>query len=68
LDDRTGTTKITAPSQAQSANRDGAALRRQFPTIDYLRRRARWHIPNFAFEYGDGGAGSDKASCAIGQR
>jgi L-lactate dehydrogenase (cytochrome) len=65
LDDRTGTSKITAPppvapSQAQSANRDGAALRRRFPTIDYLRRRARWHIPNFAFEYGDGGAGSDK--------
>src|SRR5258706_15262715 len=34
-------------------------LRRRYPTIAYLRRRARWHVPRFAFEYSDGGAGAD---------
>ena len=34
-------------------------LRRRYPTIAYLRRRARWHVPGFAFEYMDGGAGAD---------
>lgn len=36
-----------------------AALHRRFPTIAYLRRHARRHLPNFAFEYMDGGAGAD---------
>ena len=31
------------------------------PSIDYLRRRARTHIPHFAFEYSDGGSGKDDA-------
>jgi L-lactate dehydrogenase (cytochrome) len=35
------------------------ALQRRFPTIAYLRRRARRHAPHFAFEYMDGGAGAD---------
>jgi len=35
------------------------ALHRRFPTVAYLRRYARRHVPNFAFEYMDGGAGSD---------
>src|SRR5262245_19264980 len=60
MDDRTGATKLTVSSEEQSAYRGGTALRRHYPTIDYLRRGARYHIPNFAFEYGDGGAGSDK--------
>jgi isopentenyl diphosphate isomerase/L-lactate dehydrogenase-like FMN-dependent dehydrogenase len=34
-------------------------LHRRFPTVAYLRRHARRHIPRFAFEYMDGGAGSD---------
>jgi (S)-mandelate dehydrogenase len=34
-------------------------LRRRYPTIAYLRRRARRHVPGFAFEYLDGGAGAD---------
>src|SRR5499427_10274619 len=34
-------------------------LRRCYPTIAYLRRRARRHVPGFAFEYMDGGAGAD---------
>ena len=35
------------------------ALKRQFPTAFDLRDRARRRLPNFAFEYADGGAGSD---------
>src|SRR5215471_13751299 len=34
-------------------------LRQRYPTIAYLRRRARRHVPGFAFEYMDGGAGAD---------
>jgi len=34
-------------------------LRRRYPTIAYLRRRARRLVPGFAFEYMDGGAGAD---------
>jgi (S)-mandelate dehydrogenase len=34
-------------------------LHRRFPTVAYLRERARRHVPRFAFEYADGGAGSD---------
>ena len=60
MDERTGATKLTVSSQEQSAYRGGTALRRRFPTIDTLRRHARRHIPHFAFEYSDGGAGSDK--------
>jgi len=37
------------------------ALHRHYPSIDYLRRRARRHIPHFAFEYSDGGSGKDDA-------
>ncbi len=35
------------------------ALHRRFPTVAYLRRHARRHVPRFAFEYMDGGAGAD---------
>ena len=59
MDDRTRPAQ-TVSSAEQSAYRGGSALRRSFPTIDYLRRHARHHVPHFAFEYGDGGAGSDK--------
>jgi (S)-mandelate dehydrogenase len=38
-----------------------AALHRRFPTIAYLRRHARRHVPRFAYEYMDGGAGADTA-------
>jgi isopentenyl diphosphate isomerase/L-lactate dehydrogenase-like FMN-dependent dehydrogenase len=34
-------------------------LRRRFPTVAYLRAHARRRLPRFAFEYMDGGAGSD---------
>ena len=35
------------------------ALKRQFPTAQDLRERARRRLPKFAFEYADGGAGAD---------
>jgi L-lactate dehydrogenase (cytochrome) len=57
MDDRTARVTISAE---QSAYRGGTHLRRRYPTIDYLRHHARRHIPNFAFEYGDGGAGADR--------
>jgi (S)-mandelate dehydrogenase len=60
MDDRTSTGKLTVTSSEQSAYRGGSPLRRRFPTIAYLREHARHHIPRFAFEYCDGGAGSDQ--------
>ncbi len=38
---------------------DRTELKRRFPTALDLRARARRRLPNFAFEYADGGAGSD---------
>ena len=35
------------------------ALKRRFPTAFDLRARARRRLPNFSFEYADGGAGQD---------
>src|SRR5512147_2591734 len=35
------------------------ALQRRFPTVPYLREKARRALPRFAFEYCDGGAGAD---------
>lgn len=46
-----------APSAAELAER--LALKRQYPTAADLRARAKRVLPNFAFEYGDGGAGAD---------
>src|SRR3954463_12164254 len=60
MDDRTSASNLTVSSSEQSAYRGGSPLRQRFPTIAYLREHARHHIPHFAFEYGDGGAGSDK--------
>jgi L-lactate dehydrogenase (cytochrome) len=36
------------------------ALMRRFPTVHHLRAYARRHVPHFAFEYMDGGAGIDR--------
>ena len=38
---------------------ESLALMRQYPTALDLRARARQNMPNFAFEYMDGGAGAD---------
>jgi (S)-mandelate dehydrogenase len=59
------TTAFVAPQEkplvSYSRNPRYAALHRHYPTLDYLRRRARRHIPHFAFEYSDGGSGKDDA-------
>src|ERR1051325_9069132 len=59
MDDRTGATRLVT-SQEQAAYWGRSPLRRRFPPIAYVRGPPRRHIPNFAFEYCDGGAGSDK--------
>src|ERR1700680_655777 len=57
------TTAMAAPQEmppvSYSRNPRFAQLHRHYPSIDYLRRRARHHIPHFAFEYADGGSGKD---------
>jgi (S)-mandelate dehydrogenase len=63
------TTAVTTPQTAtqhkpragKSANPRYAELYKRYPTIDYLRRRARQRLPHFAFEYCDGGSGKDDA-------
>lgn len=58
------TTAVGAPQQRSASyirNANYAELHRHYPTTDYLRRRARHHIPHFAFEYSDGGSGKDDA-------
>ncbi len=57
MDDKTAA--ATVPAGQQAAYRGGTKLRQHYPTVDYLRRRARGRIPHFAFEYSDGGAGTD---------
>ena len=49
------------PFAGHSGSPRYAELHRHYPSIDYLRRRARRRIPYFAFEYADGGAGNDDA-------
>jgi (S)-mandelate dehydrogenase len=49
------------PRAGKNANPRYAALYRNYPTIDYLRRAARRRLPHFAFEYSDGGSGKDDA-------
>ena len=62
MDDRT---KIAPPATAvpMSPAAPGMArqakLRRQFPTLFYLREHARTRIPKFGFDATDGGAGCD---------
>ena len=34
-------------------------LDRRFPTYEYLRRRARWRMPTFSYDYVDTGVGSE---------
>src|SRR5271154_1697445 len=59
------TTAVIAPQSppmvGKNTNPRYAELYRRYPTIDYLRRRARERLPHFAFEYSDGGSGKDDA-------
>jgi L-lactate dehydrogenase (cytochrome) len=63
MDAKTAATSATATSASLAAMNPvypgGTALHRRFPTIAHLRRYARRHVPHFAFEYMDGGAGAD---------
>ena len=52
---------LEKPLVSYAANPRFAALHRRYPTVHYLRQRARKRIPRFAFEYGDGGSGEDDA-------
>jgi len=58
MDDRTAQANTRVGTGAPDKTRY-AALHRRFPTIFHLRAHARRHVPHFAFEYMDGGAGAD---------
>jgi (S)-mandelate dehydrogenase len=58
MDDRTAQAKTRAGAGAPDKTRY-AALHRRFPNVFRLRAHARRHVPHFAFEYMDGGAGTD---------
>jgi (S)-mandelate dehydrogenase len=47
------------PEARPAPSAEQLALKRRFPTAFDLRARARRRLPNFAFEYADGGAGAD---------
>jgi L-lactate dehydrogenase (cytochrome) len=59
MDDRTVVKAAALATVDKSAYSGGTKLKARFPTIHHLRRHARRHIPHFAFEYCDGGAGAD---------
>ena len=61
-------TTAIASSQAAPAQRAPTAysrgsryaeFHRHYPSVDYLRRRARWRVPGFAFDFVDGGANDE---------
>jgi (S)-mandelate dehydrogenase len=58
MDDRTAQAETRVGTGAPDKTRY-AALHRRFPNILHLRAHARRHVPRFAFEYMDGGAGAD---------
>ena len=52
-----------SPPQTQTSGETAAhgdALRRRFPTVESLRQRARRRVPNFAFDFVDGGCNDDE--------
>src|SRR5580704_11275400 len=59
MHDMTALGRPDAKPYAPADNPAFIGLHRRFPTIAYLRRHARRHVPRFAFEYLDGGAGAD---------
>src|SRR5262245_16105968 len=54
MDDKTAS--IASPVQ----NPNFLKHQRHYPAIHYLRSGAQRRLPQFAFEYGDGGAGADR--------
>jgi L-lactate dehydrogenase (cytochrome) len=59
MHDTTALARAAASEYTPADNPRFLKLHRRFPTIAYLRQHARSHVPSFAFEYMDGGAGSD---------
>jgi len=51
--------KAEEASDAKGASAKAVRLRRRFPTVDDLRRRARRRVPRFAFDFVDGGANDE---------
>src|SRR5262249_25538164 len=58
MQDTTAPVRLAAKGYTPADNPRFLKLHRRFPTIFYLRQHARRHVPNFAFEYMDGGAGA----------
>lgn len=59
--EKTPTKAAGRQADAGSAAR-AEKLRRRFPTIDDLRRRARRRVPRFAFDFVDGGANDEECA------
>src|SRR5258708_30611656 len=59
MDDTTAVVRPATKHYTPADNPRFIRLHRRFPTIGYWRRHARRHVPSFAFEYLDGGAGAD---------
>ncbi len=59
MHDTTALVRSAGDAYTPADNPRFPGLHRRFPTTAYLRRHARGHIPRFAFEYLDGGAGAD---------
>ncbi len=48
-----------ADQKQKQAGSKFARLRKRFPTVELLRRRARWRVPRFAFDFVDGAANDE---------
>ena len=59
MHDTTALARSAANDYTPAENPRFVKLHRRFPTVAHLRRHARGHVPSFAFEYMDGGAGAD---------
>jgi (S)-mandelate dehydrogenase len=59
MQDTSALVRTPAKDYTSADNPRFLKLHRRFPTVGYLRRHARRHVPSFAFEYMDGGAGAD---------
>src|SRR5437588_12681014 len=59
MHDTTALLRSAASDYTPADNSRFPKLHRRFPTTAYLRQHARSHVPSFAFEYADGGAGAD---------
>jgi len=56
------TTKAHAMEENAASAARAETLRRRFPTIEGLRRRARWRVPRFAFDFVDGSANDEECA------